>query len=903
MTLYIILFFIALCTGMALSVYTFGTGGKRKHIFQNIYFSVEDTDGVGVLYTKTGEYSAVLKIENPVQKYSADIDSYYDFTHLFSALAQTLGEGYALHKQDIFVRKQFANEPENNQEFLSASYFRYFNGRPYTDSLCYLTITQEAKKSRLFSYDSKKWRDFLVKIYKVRDLLRDSGVQVKFLNKAEASEYVDRYFAMNFKDRTVSMTNVKADDETVSMGDKRCKVYSLVDVDCAALPSLIRPYTNIEVNNTEMPVDLVSVVDNIPNAETVVYNQIIFLPSQKRELALLDKKKNRHASIPNPSNQMAVEDIKQVQDVIARESKLLVYTHFNMVVGVPTDTDLQKCTNHLENAFGRMGIHISKRAYNQLELFVSSFPGNSYSQNEEYDRFLTLSDAAVCLMYKERVQHSEETPIKIYYTDRQGVPVAIDITGKEGKNKLTDNSNFFCLGPSGSGKSFHMNSVVRQLHEQGTDVVMVDTGNSYEGLCEYFGGKYISYTEERPITMNPFRINREEMNVEKTGFLKNLVLLIWKGTQGTVTKTEDRLIEHVITEYYDAYFNGFEGFTPQQREDLRKSLVIDDRNSSEKRHESERERAVRIEGIIDEIEGRRKELKVEELSFNSFYEYSVQRIPDICEENRITGIDLSTYRYMMKDFYLGGNHEKTLNENMDSSLFDETFVVFEIDSIKDDPLLFPLVTLIIMDVFLQKMRIKKNRKVLVIEEAWKAIASPLMAEYIKFMYKTARKFWASVGVVTQEIQDIIGSEIVKEAIINNSDVVMLLDQSKFKERFDTIKTILGLTDVDCKKIFTINRLENKEGRSFFREVFIRRGTTSGVYGVEEPRECYMTYTTERAEKEALKLYKRELQCSHQEAIEAYCRDWNTSGIGKALPFAQKVNEAGCVLNLTTKITS
>ena len=175
--------------------------------------------------------------------------------------------------------------------------------------------------------------------------------------------------------------------------------------------------------------------------------------------------------------------------------------------------------------------------------------------------------------------------------------------------------------------------------------------------------------------------------------------------------------------------------------------------------------------------------------------------------------------------------------------------------IKDDPLLFPLVTLIIMDVFLQKMRIKKNRKVLVIEEAWKAIASPLMAEYIKFMYKTARKFWASVGVVTQEIQDIIGSEIVKEAIINNSDVVMLLDQSKFKERFDTIKAILGLTDVDCKKIFTINRLDNKDGRSFFREVFIRRGTTSGVNGVEEPHECYMTYTTERAEKEALKLYK------------------------------------------------
>ena len=897
MILYVIIAFTAILIGMAISVYAFGTGGKRKKIFQDIYFSIEDVDGIGVLYTKTGEYSAIIKIENPVQKYSANIDSYYEFTHLLTAIAQTLGEGYAIHKQDVFVRKQFKDETSDNHEFLSESYFRYFTGRTYTDSQTYLIITQENKKSRLLSFDSKKWRDFLVKIRKVKDLLKDSGVDSTYLGGEEARLYVDRYFSMNFNDKIVSMTNFKVDDETISMSDRRCKVYSLVDVDCINIPSIVRPFTNIEVNNVAMPVDLVSLVDSIPSADVVVYNQMFFMPNQKRELALLDKKKNRHSSMPNPSNLIAVEDIKKVQDVIARENKQLVYTHFNLIVGVPKDADIQKCTNHLENAFGRLGIHISKRAYNQLELFVNSFPGNCYGMNQDYDRFLTLSDAAACLMYKEHIQHSEDTPLKIYYTDRQGVPVAIDISGKEGKNKITDNSNFFCLGPSGSGKSFHMNSVVRQMWEQNTDVVMVDTGNSYEGLCEYVGGKYISYTEEHPITMNPFRIKREELNVEKTGFLKNLIMLIWKGTQGTVTKTEERLIEQVITEYYDVYFNGFNGFTPPQREDLRKGLLIDDRNKNVNSRETENERMARIEAQIDEIESRRKQLPVTELSFNSFYEFSVQRIPDICQENQIQGIDISTYRYMMKDFYRGGNHDKTLNEDLDSTLFDETFIVFEIDSIKDDPLLFPLVTLIIMDVFIQKMRIKKNRKVLVIEEAWKAIASPMMAEYIKYLYKTARKFWASVGVVTQEIQDIVGSPIVKEAIINNSDVVMLLDQSKFRERFDEIKAILGLTDVDCKKIFTINRLENKEGRSFFREVFIRRGSVGAVFGVEEPHECYMTYTTERAEKEALKLYKRELKCNHQQAIEAYCRDWDRSGISKSLPFAQKVNQAGHVLNL------
>ena len=847
MVLYVILFFVATCIGMAISVYAFGTGGKRKKIFEGIYFSVEDTDGIGVLYTKTGEYSAILRMENPVQKYSANIDSYYEFTNLFAAITQTLGEGYALHKQDIFTRKQFKDESGNGHEFLSESYFRYFNGREYTDSMTYLTITQENKKSRLMSFDNKKWRDFLVKIKKVQDQLKDAGIKSEFLNKQEASLYVDRFFAMNFRDKMVSMTGFKVDDEMISMGDRRCKVYSLVDVDCANLPTLIRPFTNIEVNNTSMPVDLVALVDSIPGVESVVYNQIIFVPNQKRELALLDKKKNRHASMPNPSNLIAVEDIKRVQEVIARENKQLVYTHYNLIVTVSPDTDIQKCTNHLENAFGRMGIHISKRAYNQLELFVNSFPGNCYGMNDDYDRFMTLGDAATCLMYKEKIVHSEDTPFKVYYTDRQGVPVAIDISGKEGRNKLTDNSNFFVLGPSGSGKSFYVNSMVRQAHEQDTDIVLVDTGNSYEGLCEYFGGKYISYTEEHPITMNPFKIKREEWNIEKLGFLKNLVMLIWKGSQGTVSKTEDRMIEQVINEYYDAYFTT---------------------------------------------------KRVSNLCFNTFYEFSTERLPKICEENGLHGIDLSSYNYLLKDFYKGGSHEVTLNENMDSSLFDETFIVFEIDSIKDDPLLFPLVTLIIMDVFLQKMRIKKNRKMLIIEEAWKAIASPMMAEYIKYLYKTARKFWASVGVVTQEIQDIIGSEIVKEAIINNSDVVMLLDQSKFKERFDTIKAILGLTDVDCKKIFTINRLENKEGRSFFREVFIRRGQTSNVYGVEEPHECYMTYTTERAEKEALKLYKRELKCNHQQAIEAYCRDWDASGISKSLAFAQKVNQAGRVLRLS-----
>ncbi len=952
---------------MAVSVYAFGTGGKRANTFKDIYFSIEDVDGVGVLYTKTGEYSAILKMENPVQKYSADTDCYYDFTNLMTAVVQTLGEGYALHKQDVFVRKSFdgrALQVSDSGKFLSNAYFRFFNGRPYIEGCTYLVITQESKKSALLSYDNSKWRDFLVKIRKVADQLHDGGIKsAEFLNVQQAREYADRFFALNFRDAHFSMTNFKVDSEAIHMGTRQCKVYSLLDVDSVGLPGVLRPYVDMTVNNAVMPVDLMSEIDHIPDVDTVIYNQVIFLPNQKRELALLDKKKNRHASIPNPSNQMAVEDIKQVQEVIAREGKQLVYAHYNLIVAMDAQKDMQKVTNHLENIFSRQGIHISKRAYNQLELFVASFPGNVYRLSQDYDRFLTLSDAALCLMYKERQTHGDDTPVKCYYTDRQGVPMPIDTTGKEGKIKYTNNSNFFVLGPSGSGKSFFMNTVVRQYYEQNTDVVIVDTGDSYEGLCSYFGGTYISYSKEKPISMNPFKVTETEylQNFgEKKNFLMSLIFLIFKGSQQP-TKIEQYIIERTIIEYYREFFTPFEGFSEEEKKELHQTLVIAAKSNGEyEKYEeelqarngtgsydvTEEERAKyernsrlseKLQAVVDDaastegeknaarnqlqrltpeiVEGKflekiereiakreqqRKSLRVRELSFNSYYEFARQRIPQIIHEDSIQ-FPINDFAAILKPFYRGGALEYTLNNDMDGSLFDEQFIVFEIDKVKDDPVLFPIIVLIIMDVFTQKMRIKnKVRKCLVIEEAWKAIATPVMAEYIKYLYKTARKHWAMVGVVTQEIQDITSSPIVKEAIINNSDVFMLLDQSKFKDKFDDIKATLALTDIDCKKIFTINRLDNKVGRSPFKEVFIKRGTEGDVFGIEEPRECYMSYTTEKAEKEALKLYRRELNCNHQQAIEAFVRDWERSGIGKSLEFAQLVNKQGKVLNLPPK---
>ena len=964
----VILVFVSILSGMALSIWAFGTGSKRAKIFEDIYFSVEDVENKGIIYTKKGDYSAVLEMENPIKKYSADTDSYYDFTTLMASVIQVLGEGYALHKQDVFVRKNFdmsrvaaKKKKGSKRAFLSEAYFRFFNGREYTEATTYLVITQKGKKGGIHTYDNSKWRDFLVKIQKVFDRLKSGEVNCRFLTAAECKEYADRFFAFDFKNKNISMTDFKVDSEKIGMGNKQIKVYSLLDVDSIGLPGNIRPYTDVSVNNAVISQDLLADIDHVPGVDSIVYNQVIFLPNQKREMMKLDKKKNRHASIPNPNNQIAVEDINAVQNELARNGKILVYAHYNLIVQTSSDYDFQKVTNSLENIFARYNIHISKRAYNQLELFVASFPGNCFRLNQDYDQFLTLSEAALCLMYKERQAVGDDSALKCYYTDRQGLPLAVDTSGKEGKKRYTNNSNFFVLGPSGSGKSFFMNTVMRQYREQDTDIVIIDTGDSYEGLCSYFDGTYISYSKEKPISMNPFKVTDAEYNEnfgEKKNFLKSLIFQLFKGAEFP-TKLEDAVINQTIVEYYEEYFHPFEGFNEEERKEMKTKLLLEDKKNGEydkfeeeleerygdeyeieelehkklsdrDKRISEKLKAViedkaategekevaqralqrltpevienkylmRIEHQIDKIERQKKKLKVTELSFNSYYEFAVERIPQIMKQQNIQ-FNIHDFATILQAFYKGGENESILNNDIDGSLFDEKFIVFEIDKVKDDPVLFPILTLIIMDVFTQKMRIKKGRKCLVIEEAWKAIATPVMADYIKYLYKTARKHWAMVGVVTQEIQDITSSPIVKEAIINNSDVFMLLDQSKFKDKFDDIKATLSLTDIDCKKIFTINRLDNHEGRSRFQEVFIKRGQDGEVYGVEEPPECYINYTTEKVEKEAFKFYRKQLKGSYQHGIEVFVKDWKDSGLD-CTSFAKLVMKEGKMYNQMNK---
>lgn len=812
----------------------------QKTAFKMPYTGIDQDDGQAILYGDRGDFSMIFQIRNPALQYGADPDAYHAYHHLLLNIIKILGEGYLIQKQDVFFRKSYQGKPA--KEFLQQKYNEHFNGREYTSISTYLVLTRQIKRGAFYVYDKKALNDFRRYKGKIYDLLGGAGLKPKILSEAEIRRYVNRILSMEFSAPHISLDNMLSGDQQIGIGSKAIRSISLINTDTIDLPEKVGTYTQKQDgrNLREFPVDNLSFLHHVPDYRCIVYNQVIEIPSQQLTLNKLELKRKRHSGVPDPANLICVEDIDQLLVDVARENQLLVNVHYNIMV-CADESKISKAANFIEAALFQQGIIPSRNAYNQLELFRAALPGNAV-ELKKYDWFLTTSDAALCFFFKESMLEDEESDFLIRFTDRQGIPVGIDPADLPMRTGRINNRSKFVLGGSGSGKSFFMNALIEQYMLYNMDVVVVDTGHSYSGLCAYFGGKYNTYTEQNPITMNPFAISEAEYNIEKKDFLKTLIGLLLKGAEGTISQVEDTIFSNVISAYYSEYF---------------------------------------MEGQYGQVKS---------LSFDTFYHFSIEKIKEI-KENEKVSFDLDEYRYVLKKFCRVGEFGTILNESSDQSLFTERFIVYEIDSIKENKVLFPIVTLIIMDVFLQKMRYRSaQRKALIIEEAWKAIASPLMAGYILYLYKTVRKFWGEAIVVTQELGDILGNAVVKDSILNNSDTICLLDQSKFKENYDDIAKLLSLTPTEQKKIFTINQLDNKEGRGKFKEVYIRRGSTGEVYGVEVSLFQYLTYTTEKPEKNAVETYMKAFG-SYQAGLEAFVSDLEKSGLSLNA-FITRVNQDG-----------
>ena len=830
----------------------------------------------GTLRTSTLESKfPLLKVENHciVSKF-ADITAAYRVTlpELFTLTGEeyealhgawlkalkVLPDYTVVHKQDFFIEERYTT-PNDGEErsFLARSYERHFNERPYLRHSCYLYVTKTTpERMRQTSASSVLCRGFIVP-REMRDadavtrfleaaeqmerILNDSGlVRVERLTEAEIVGTADdagllaRYFALSDERQAVVNEDIRLDPGVMRIGDKYLSMHTLSDLD--ALPQSVATdfrYERLSTDRSDCRLSFAAPVGLLLSCNHV-YNQVIFLDNHDETLKRLEATARNMTSLANYSRANAInrEWIEMYLNEAHSQGLRSVRCHCNVMTWAESEAELKRLRNDVGSQLALMGCTPRHNTVDVPVLFWAAIPGNEADFPSE-ESFLTFLDQAVCLFNEETNYRSSLSPFGIRMSDRlSGVPIHLDISDLPMKRGVITNRNKFILGPSGSGKSFFTNHMVRQYWEQGSHILLVDTGNSYQGLCSLIRSKtkgrdgvYFTYTEEAPIAFNPFYVEDGVYDVEKRESLKTLLLTLWKRESEEPTRAEEVALSNAVNLYL--------------------SKLKADRS------------------VVP--------------SFDTFYEFVSTDYRRLLEQKRVRekDFDLANFLNVLEPYYKGGEYDYLLNSDKQLDLLDKRFIVFELDNISSNRTLLPVVTLIIMETFISKMRrLKGIRKMILIEECWKALTSANMSAYIKYLYKTVRKYFGEAVVVTQEVDDIISSPIVKESIINNADCKILLDQRKYLSKFDGIQRLLGLTDKERAQILSIN-LSN-DPRRRYKEVWIGLGgVQSAVYATETSVEEYLCYTTEETEKMQVMALAEKLGGDIEAAIRQLAREHRT----------------------------
>ncbi len=780
------------------------------------------------IISKDADITVAFRVELP-ELFTVTSAEYEAIHSAWVKAVKVLPDYSIVHKQDWLISEKYKQNIDGEMSFLSRSYERHFNERPYLNHTCFLFLTKTTKeRSRIQSSFSSLSRGFIVPkeidqettskfleaTGQFERIINDSGfIRLVRLSSDEITGtekkagLIEKYFSLSLDD-TTCLQDIEL-GTGFRVGDKKVCLHTLSDAD--DLPGKVDTdmrYEKLSTDRSDCLLSFAAPVGLLLSCNHI-YNQFLFLDDSAENLRQFEKSARNMQSLSRYSrgNQINKEWIDLYLNEAHSFGLTSIRAHFNVMAWSEDAEELKRIKNDVGSQLALMECKPRHNTIDAPTLYWAAMPGNAGDFPSE-ESFYTFIEPAICFFTEETNYQSSPSPFGIKMCDRvSGKPLHLDISDLPMKKGIITNRNKFVLGPSGSGKSFFMNHLVRQYYEQGAHIVLVDTGNSYQGLCEMIrmktkgeDGIYFTYTEEKPISFNPFYTDDYVFDVEKKDSIKTLLLTIWKSEDEKVSKTESGELGSAVSAYIERIQNdrsiipSFNTFYEYMRDDYRRELE-------------------------------KREIKVSKEDFNI--------------DNMLT---------TLRQYYRGGRFDFLLNSSQNIDLLSKRFIVFEIDQIKENKELFPVVTIIIMEAFINKMRrLKGIRKQLIIEEAWKALASENMAEYLRYMYKTVRKYFGEAIVVTQEVDDIISSPVVKESIINNSDCKILLDQRKYMNKFDSIQALLGLTEKEKSQILSIN-MSNAPSRKY-KEVWIGLGgVQSAVYATEVSVPEYLTYTTEESEK-------------------------------------------------------
>ncbi|MFI5162370.1 MAG: TraG family conjugative transposon ATPase [Sphingobacteriales bacterium] len=787
------------------------------------------------ILSKHGDITIVFQATLP-EIFTLSDDEYETLHQAWIKAVRTLPDGTVLHKQDWFITQNYHSVRHENNSFLNESSDRYFDGRPFTDHDCYILLTKKVSgrkwSTSLFSnllrpaivpeetLKPSVLHEFSAVSSQFKQLIDDSRlIRLKRLGADELQSslrkpgLIERYCYLPDTANQLLYKDISLKDE-IMIGTDQVVIYTLGDA--ADLPALCGARINHDTystDKTKFPVSFAASLGLLLPCNHI-YNQYIFIGDEHAALKELEKKRLRLHSLAAYSreNAISLDATNSFLNEAIGEQRSPVKAHFNVMCWSDNPDEIKDMRNRVSSALAGMDAAAKPETVGAAQIWWAGMPGNeaNFPVNDTFD---TFTEQACCFLNLESNYKSAAPDQGIRFCDRvSGRPVFVDLYDAPRGDGITSNMGTLICGTSGGGKSMTSNHILRTLFDQGAHCVTVDIGGSYRGLCELTGGYYFTYEESNPIRFNPFYLSPGTgLDTEKKESLKALLVALWKQENESFNRSE-----------YVALSNALQGYYQQLKNAI---------------------------GVFP--------------CFDTFYEYLKKDYIGVLKDHQVRDrdFDVDNFLYVLRPYYRGGEFDYLLNARENLDLLNQPFIVFELDEIKDHPILFPIVTLIIMELFISKMRkLPGKRKVLIIDEAWKAIAKSGMAEFLKYAFKTIRKFNGIPIVITQELDDLISSPIIKDAIINNADIKILMDMRKFQGKIEKLQDALGMSE----KGKTILLSVNKDNREVFIDI---GGQVMKVFKNELCPEEYYTYTTEGSERVKV-MRLAEQYGSFQKGVEA-----------------------------------
>lgn len=865
---------------------------------------IESPDDECIL-SRRGDITFAWRVYLPVA-YTVNEPGYDSIITSFMQAYKLLPPYCVVHKQDVFKYDRY--KPEFTGHFLEDSYEKHFENRKYLNGYSYIFLTFSTKSvietkssgSGFFSAASgklpseKRIRDCASLAHQFEAVLNNNPLlslepltASAFVSVGEHGEdigllpeYLNLYsepdvnYPLEFE-----ASHVRYGDDIIA------KAWYIEDSDSypgtAKSVSIVNGMSGGNAIVTLSGGSPIGFGLKIPH---VVNRYVLTLPRKEVEQELEQKKKLMTSfSLYSAPCRVNAQELDAYLDENARNG-LVTVKCFTDVIAWGKPSEIDGIRSQIRTAFSELDMTVSEEMRTMPLLYYAGIPGAATELG--YDYYMTSEmNGFLC----HGLWDGYDSGIKggiIKVNDRNRmIPFKVDFQGTARERGFVDNLNALVVGPSGSGKSFTMNHIVRNLYYDGQHIFIIDVGDSYEGICkvinEETGGKdgiYNSYDPENPLSFNPFKGRKRWGEVDAEGemtssgfsFFMSLLKTMFKPKYGWEKNTTS-ILESFVNHFFDIWDNGY----PESLEEaLQQAYVNAQRARAEKDKKKFNEGKARIGWMnpLPEIFTERRLTK--DPIFDDFYRFVTHVVcPLIMDGSYKVGdinitpdmFDINGFAASLVKYKKDGTYGFLLNAEEEKDYFSSRLTVYEVNLIKDNEDLFPLWVLSIMHSFEEKMYTLSCPKAMIIEEAWSAIAKPEMAGFIVWMWRTARKYSTSAIVVTQSLSDLMSSDIVKDAIIQNSSTKIFLDQRKNANNFTESAKALAFNPMDVSLVLSVNRSLNPN--YMYKECFFSIGEQySNVFGIEVSLEEALVYESEKKKKKPVFELAKE-QGSYIEAVK------------------------------------